>query len=230
MKIDTTLIGHLAESGPAAARLEGLGYDGVYTFEGPHDPFFPLALAAKETQRVELCTAVAIAFARNPMLLAKGTEENESHDGEAAIKRIIIPLDGSHLAERALPHAALLAKALEAELDIVRVSGSLTDAYYGEGLIPEFEERIDAMREEAKKYLDEKAEQLSTHGVENASCIIETGDAGARIIELAQQTPDSLVTMCSHGRSGVSRWFLGSTTERVVRKAPCPVLTVRPPS
>jgi probable F420-dependent oxidoreductase len=70
MKIDTNLLGDLAESGADAARLEGLGYDGVYSFEGPHDPFFPLALAAQATERMELCTAVAIAFARNPMLLA----------------------------------------------------------------------------------------------------------------------------------------------------------------
>jgi len=70
MKIDTSLLVPLAESGSAAARLEGLNYDGVYTFEGPHDPFFPLVAAAEQTERIELCTAVAIAFARNPMLLA----------------------------------------------------------------------------------------------------------------------------------------------------------------
>lgn len=71
MKTDTALLGQdLAEIGQTAARLEALGYDGAYTFEGPSDPFFPLAMAAMETERVELCTAVAIAFARNPMLLA----------------------------------------------------------------------------------------------------------------------------------------------------------------
>jgi probable F420-dependent oxidoreductase len=70
MKIDTNLIGSLPDSGATAARVEALDYDGVYTFEGPHDPFFPLALAAAQTERIELCTAVAIAFARNPMLLA----------------------------------------------------------------------------------------------------------------------------------------------------------------
>lgn len=71
MKIDTTLLGHdLANVGEAAAHLETLGYDGAYTFEGPTDPFFPLAMAARDTSKVELCTAVAIAFARNPMLLA----------------------------------------------------------------------------------------------------------------------------------------------------------------
>jgi probable F420-dependent oxidoreductase len=70
VKIDTSLLAPLAESGSAAARLEALDYDGAYTFEGPHDPFFPLVAAAERTERIELCTAVAIAFARNPMLLA----------------------------------------------------------------------------------------------------------------------------------------------------------------
>ena len=71
MKIDTALMGaELDQVGQRAARLESLGYAGAYTFEGPHDPFFPLAMAARDTERVELCTAVAVAFARNPMLLA----------------------------------------------------------------------------------------------------------------------------------------------------------------
>lgn len=70
MKIDTTLLTNLEDAGSAAGRLEDLNYDGVYTFEGPHDPFFPLVVAARQTRRIELCTAVAIAFARNPMLLA----------------------------------------------------------------------------------------------------------------------------------------------------------------
>lgn len=163
----------------------------------------------------------------NPMLVAKGTAEQKSHDGEATIKRIIVPLDGSFLAELALPHATVLAKALHAELDMVSVYTSHTNAYYAEGLIPNFDENRDAMREEAKNYLDVKAEQLSTQGVGNASCIIETGDAGARIIELAQQTPNSLVTMCSHGRSGIGRWVLGGTTDRVVRYSGDPVLVIR---
>jgi probable F420-dependent oxidoreductase len=76
VKIDAPLLpGSLAQSGAAAQRLEGLGYDGAFTFEGPNDPFFPLVLAAAATERLELGTAVAIAFARNPMLLA-----NIGHD------------------------------------------------------------------------------------------------------------------------------------------------------
>ncbi len=69
MKIDGPLVGSTAV-GERARRLEELGFDGAFTFEGPHDPFFPLVQAARETTRLELATAVAIAFARSPMLLA----------------------------------------------------------------------------------------------------------------------------------------------------------------
>jgi probable F420-dependent oxidoreductase len=71
LKIDGALLAQdLAHAGGEARRLEELGYDGGFTFEGPHDPFFPLLLAARETSRLELATAIAIAFARTPMLLA----------------------------------------------------------------------------------------------------------------------------------------------------------------
>ena len=59
------------ESGASARKLEELGFDCAISFEGPHDPFFALVLAARETSRIELATGVAIAFARNPMLCAQ---------------------------------------------------------------------------------------------------------------------------------------------------------------
>ena len=71
MKIDAALFSaNPADAGPAAAKLEQLGYAGAFTFEGPHDPFFPIAVAAQQTERIELGTSIAIAFARSPMLLA----------------------------------------------------------------------------------------------------------------------------------------------------------------
>jgi probable F420-dependent oxidoreductase len=69
MKVDAAIMSW-NEPGEAARRLERLGYDGGFTFEGPHDPFFPLVLASQHTERIELYTAIAIAFARNPMTLA----------------------------------------------------------------------------------------------------------------------------------------------------------------
>ena len=70
MKIDSLLTGSIAEAGTAAAHLEAAGYSGAWTAEGPHDPFLPLAVAADHTAEIELGTAIAVAFARNPMLLA----------------------------------------------------------------------------------------------------------------------------------------------------------------
>ncbi len=72
MKIDAAILDqNLASVGDTARKLERLGcYDGAFSFEGPHDPFFPLVLAAEATDRLELCTAIAVAFARSPMLLA----------------------------------------------------------------------------------------------------------------------------------------------------------------
>ena len=76
MKIDAALLSSALAEVPAEARaIEGLGYDGLFTFEGAHDPFFPLTLAAEHTARVELATAIAIAFPRSPMHLA-----NVGHD------------------------------------------------------------------------------------------------------------------------------------------------------
>lgn len=72
MRVDAPLsLRSLAAAGEEARRLEALGYDGAFTFEGPHDPFFPLVQAAATTERLELFTGVAIAFARSPMLLAQ---------------------------------------------------------------------------------------------------------------------------------------------------------------
>jgi probable F420-dependent oxidoreductase len=71
MKIDGPLmVDDPAEAGQLARRLEGLGYDGGFSVEGRHDPFLPLLPAALETEHFELMTGIAVAFARNPMLLA----------------------------------------------------------------------------------------------------------------------------------------------------------------
>jgi probable F420-dependent oxidoreductase len=70
VKIDITLTSGLRDMAAAAAQAEADGYAGVWTFEGPHDPFLPLLLAAEHTDHIELGTSIAVAFARNPMLLA----------------------------------------------------------------------------------------------------------------------------------------------------------------
>lgn len=76
MKIDAPLLtADLNRVAAEARNIERIGYDGTFTFEGQHDPFFPLLLAAEHTKQLELATAIAIAFPRSPMQLA-----NVAHD------------------------------------------------------------------------------------------------------------------------------------------------------
>ncbi|MGH9008558.1 MAG: TIGR03617 family F420-dependent LLM class oxidoreductase, partial [Acidimicrobiia bacterium] len=71
MKIDATVMaGDLETNGPRAERFEAMGYDGLYTAETQHDPFFPLVLAAEHTERIDLATAIAVGFPRSPTHLA----------------------------------------------------------------------------------------------------------------------------------------------------------------
>jgi probable F420-dependent oxidoreductase len=71
MKVDGGIAGGLDQAGTAAAEQEKRGYDGIWSAETSHDPFFPLLLAAQATEKVELGTGIAVAFARNPMNLAQ---------------------------------------------------------------------------------------------------------------------------------------------------------------
>ena len=87
MKIDGTLTANLDSVGRAAAESETLGYDGLWSVETSHDPFLPLPLAAQATERVELGTGIAVAFARNPMNLA-----NLAYDLQAMSGRFILGL------------------------------------------------------------------------------------------------------------------------------------------
>jgi nucleotide-binding universal stress UspA family protein len=69
--------------------------------------------------------------------------------------------------------------------------------------------------------------ELKAKGLENVSSVVEFGFPAEKIIELAQKIPDNFVAMCTHGRSGIKAWALGSVTERVVRHSGDPVLVIR---
>ena len=81
MKVDAPLRADLTEVGAHAAKQEALGYDGIRLAELNHDPFMPLAIAAEHTERVELVTSVAVAFARNPMSMAVQAHDLNSYSG-----------------------------------------------------------------------------------------------------------------------------------------------------
>jgi nucleotide-binding universal stress UspA family protein len=167
--------------------------------------------------------------ATNPLLLVRGNEEGKN-EGEAALKSIVVPLDGSRMAESVLPPAMELAKKLSLEIVLTRAYQiPLSAAYAGAeaAYIPNQDALLNLVREEAGAYLEEKVNELHQNGVEKISHILLVGSGADEIIDLARSTPDNLIAMCTHGRSGVKRWALGSVTEKVVRHSGDPVLVVR---
>ena len=165
--------------------------------------------------------------ATNPLLLVRANE-TAATEGEAALRSIIVPLDGSELAECALPTAVKFARILNLEMILFRAYELPASAYYGrEDYLPDYEELTVRVRDDASVYLDKKIESIKAEGVGNVSSVLVEGAGADEIIQYARKSPDALITMCTHGWSGVKRWVLGSVTEKVVRHSGDPVLVVR---
>ena len=150
-------------------------------------------------------------------------------DKQLSWTSVVVPLDGSGLAESVLPYAAALAKEMNLEVILVRVYQSWEPLFSleGQAYIPSVRVEADQSREEAKRYLEDRVEQLRWDGIENASYLLVQGDPASEIIDLARDVQDNLIAICTHGRSGVKRWVLGSVTDRVVCQSGDPVLVVR---
>ena len=163
----------------------------------------------------------------NPLLLIRAADEAKG-EGEAKLASIVVPLDGSELAEGVLPMVATMAKMLDLEVVLFRAFHIPYNAYAGDdGYIVNYEELIASLRVESNEYLEKKVAELKKLGVATVSALTKEGFAADEIIGLGRKTPDNLIAMCSHGRSGVCRFVLGSVTETVVRHSGDPVLVVR---
>jgi nucleotide-binding universal stress UspA family protein len=164
----------------------------------------------------------------NPVLLVRATQEGKS-EGEAGFKTVIVPLDGSELAERVLPMVTGMAKKLGLEVLLFRAYHIPYNAYAGDDgyYAVNYDELIASVRDEANEYLAKKVAEVKKHGVEKVASVSAEGFAGDEIIALGRKTPDGLIAICSHGRSGVKRWVLGSVTETVARHTVGPMLVVR---
>ena len=164
----------------------------------------------------------------NALLLIRATEEAKT-EGEATLKSIVVPLDGSELAESVLPMVGGLAKKLNLEVLLFRAYNVPYNVYAGgDGYYAiDFDELIAGVRDEARDYLEKKTQEVKKLGVERVSFVAQAGLSADKIISLGRKTPDNLIAMCTHGRSGVKRWVLGSVTETVVRHSGDPVLVIR---
>jgi nucleotide-binding universal stress UspA family protein len=164
----------------------------------------------------------------NAQLLLIRASEAAHTEGEKRLQTVIVPLDGSSLAEQVLPSVAALAKKLDLEVILFRAY-SIPYGFYEAGASYAVDlERLSAdIEAEVQQYLEEKRDGLTKAGLEKVSYASKEGLSADEIIKYGRTTRDQLIAMCSHGRSGVKRWVLGSVTETVVRHAGGPVLIVR---
>ncbi len=165
----------------------------------------------------------------SPLLLIRSKKETRSSD-EARIRSVIVPLDGSHLAESIFPHVLYLAKHLNLEVVLIRSYIVPTTGYFvGTGVLPPaIGELASKIKKETTEYLQARMEQLQAEGIDRVTCLALEGKGAEEIIDLAQKTSDNIVAMSTHGRSGMGRWVLGSVTDRVVCYCGDPVLVIRP--
>jgi nucleotide-binding universal stress UspA family protein len=165
----------------------------------------------------------------NPLLLVRATEKPARWD-IPALKSLLVPLDGSEMAQTVLPLVQSLGKSFNAGVMLLRIYGVPYGAYSaGEGFYDttHLDNFAAQLRNEAEEYLEQKAAALRSHGIDEVSCHAKEGLDADEIISFAQSTSDTLVVMCTHGRSGLKRWVLGSVTETVVRHCEKAVLIVR---
>ena len=144
------------------------------------------------------------------------------------IKTILAPTDFSTHAEHALKYAGELAKNLKAKMYVLHVAeysnvGGDPDA--SELLIPNY---IPELEKKGKDRLDQITRRLSEVGVD-AHSVFVAGRAYQDIVRVAEELKVDLIVIGTHGRTGFSHLFFGSTAEKVVRLCPCPVLTVKHP-
>jgi nucleotide-binding universal stress UspA family protein len=164
--------------------------------------------------------------ATNPLLLARSTEETKISDA-VVLKTLLVPLDGSGVAETVLPHVAELAKKMNVESVLVRVYPTPGVDYPTGHYAADWERLNEEIRSEANRYLQQKTQQLQREGLERVSSLLLEGNAAEKIIDLARERAPSLIVMCSHGRTGVGRGVLGIVTDRIVRHSGDPMLIIR---
>ncbi len=150
-------------------------------------------------------------------------------------EQILVPLDGSKVAEAALPVVAELVSKLspvqKVEVTLLQVVTSLTHwVVAGEAgaPVPYTLHELDLIKKEVQAYLDKTAEELRGKGA-TVQTRLSVGNAAQEIIKASEEIPASLVVMSTHGRTGLGRWAFGSVTERVLRGGTMPVLLVRSP-
>ncbi len=142
-------------------------------------------------------------------------------------KKILVPLDGSKLAESVLVHVRPLAKSMQSEVVLLRVVSLPVSSYV---VVTEPRLVVDANADaeaQARDYLKGIAATLKTEGIQT-SVEIGTGVIGETIQKFAVDVRADLIAMSTHGRGGLARLVIGSVADQLVRNSEVPILLIRP--
>jgi nucleotide-binding universal stress UspA family protein len=147
-------------------------------------------------------------------------------------KHIMVPLDGSELAECVLEHVVAVAKGCAVpKVTLIRVVTPITiygTEFDGSIGLPELQKVEQENVISARKYLDRQAALLKEKGID-AHTEVFFGNVLESLTEYSDKNKVDLIIIATHGRSGISRWVWGSVADRILRSAKVPVLMVRPP-
>jgi nucleotide-binding universal stress UspA family protein len=172
-----------------------------------------------------------------PVLLTRPKEGAPDLEREADLKRILIALDGSPLAEQVLKPAVEIGRLTGAELLLLRVvrpiklpeyGWSVSSAVHLAQALEDLNEWEKKQCESAEKYLDATAAPLRARAMAVRTRVVIEDQPAVGILQEAQKEDADLIALATHGRRGLSRFFLGSIADKVVRGGRLPVLLVRP--
>ncbi len=146
-----------------------------------------------------------------------------------SVRKILVPIDFSHHAQEAVRWAVDLARRYDAlSLVLVHVNPPIPWPALPDGMPVMTGELLTQIRTDLAAALERVRRDVAAAGVPVDTALLD-GVPSTEIVELARRGGFDLVVMGTHGRTGIKHALLGSVAEKVVRKAPCPVLTVRLP-
>lgn len=140
--------------------------------------------------------------------------------------KIMVPLDGSDLAELALAPAQLIAEALGIPMELVEAFDVLPPAVHNRSTRMALEQMLAEQRRRSQRYLSQVQERLQPSSYPLTTATL-AGWPEQAIVDRAGEDPDALIVMTTHGRGGLARWALGSVADRVLHTVSNPVLIVR---
>ena len=161
-----------------------------------------------------------------PVLIIRA--QREAPPDDVALSRVVLPLDGSELAERAIPHAVAFANAFGTGITILRSSSPTA---YGFGYADYYAAQTytdisSEVLSDVRDYVTSAVGRIQGMGVSSVEERTPEGNPGAAIIDEVGDDRTKLVVMTTHGRTGVGRWVLGSVTDRVIQHSAGPVMVI----